>query len=374
MQVLNARTVRTDDGRTLLYAAPAFARLGGVWRAIDQIVDVRRDGHAYRVSVGDDWIIFAPRKLASGQVTRSVVTKRRFGDIIDASTKPEAVEYDVRFSKGVERTATGWRFKDVTDADLGVFLTDWQARFSTSRVTITDDRAMLDLTDVRGDARGEINLDPTTVSPESHLVLYGSTGGYPSFEAAWTAVRDGSGGYSVGAADDGRCMGHVFIGFMCSGQMRRNCMNFDTSAHAPTGKTCKLVLTYDDSSAYEELDDFGIVRVDPPIVEGSGTSGWTKVTSEADGGDGVVATNTSGSTWESPDLIAAGQYAQAADLQLAVLAAHDLNDAPLTEEGEEKGRKYDPATAYLEIADAASSGGMRPLIVGGRGVLGGPML
>lgn len=376
MQVLDARTARTDDGRTRCYAAPAFVRLGGTWRAIDDVLSVTRDRGTYRVQVGDDWIAFAPRVRPAGQLRRSIVGKRRFGDVIDATAKPDTAEYDVSYSRGVERIAAGWRFTGIADADLGVFLTDWLTRFGAARVVIADDRATLDLTDVQADRRGEINLDPATVAPTANIYFYGYHLGEYAPADAWAGCRNGSNVQNGAIFDDGRCMAMTYAGYFESCEMRRQCLNFDTSAFPAAGKVCTLVLTEINPGQVDEGDDFGVARVDPPVALVDGLADWQAINAAADAGhsgSGAVCTHAGGSTWQSPDLIAAGQYAQAPDLQLAVLAAHDLANQPLTVQMS-KGRQYDPATAYLEFTDAplAAPRPGRPLAAGCRGGLGGP--
>jgi hypothetical protein len=184
--------------------------------------------------------------------------------------------------------------------------------------------------------------------------------------------RNGSNVQNGAIFDDGRCMAMTYTGYFASCEMRRQCLNFDTAAFPAAGKVCTLVLTELNPGQYDEGGAFGVARVDPPVALGDGLTDWQAINAAADAG-GAVCMHAGGSVWQSPDLIAAGQYAQAADLQLAVLAAHDFANQPLTIETS-KGRVYDPATAYLEFTDAPVTAAPlgRPLAAGCRGGLGGP--
>jgi len=369
MQVLNARTARTDDGKTRCYAAPAFVRLGGAWRAIDAVLSVTRDRGAYRVQVGADWIRFAPRMRPAGQLKRAVLTKRRFGDVIDASAKPDAAEYDVTFSRGVERIAAGWRFTSVTDADLGVFLTDWLTRFGPQRVSIADDRATLDLTDVEPDRLNEINLDPETVLAPALLGLYAHHLGEYTIPDAWSGARNAAG--TAQFSTTGRIEALTYIGYFETCEMRRSLLSFDTAAIPADGKACRLHC--EETEVFAIPDDFAVAHIDPPVDDSDPYAAWQAVNDAVAAGSGGACLNTGGAAWASADLIAAGDYAQAADYQLAVLNLHDHANAPMTTH-DRKGRIFDDAAAYLEFTDApvATPRPGRPLIAGGRGVLGGP--
>ncbi len=368
------------DGRVHLHAGPAFCRAGGVWRRIADVLTVGRDKlGTYRIECDREWITFAPRVRPAGQLRRAVVETHRFGDILDATRKPDVAEYDVRHSAGVKPVATGWRFANVAEPDVGVFLTDWLRRFGAGRVTVAADRAAVDLRDVDADAKGEINLDPETVPSGSGIHFYNYHNGEYSTSDAWSACRDELQSSCTPAIGwDGRCAAITYVGYFDTAEMRRQVLEFDTSAFPAAGKVCRLRLDHTDW-VYDEMDEFAAVRLDPPAVvdpEGNvqdALNVWLAVSAAADAGSGGVCEHLAGASWQSPDMIASGDYAQATAFQLAVMAGHDYRNEPLTTHMS-KGRQFDAAAAYLELTDAPRRAG-RPIRIGARsGYLGGPGL
>lgn len=219
---VNTHTERRGS-RVRLYSQPKFVRPDGVtWMPIEDVVSVERDEAtgAYRVMCGDEWITFTPR-VRRGQLAQSVVSKTHFGDVLTPDSGYDGVvEYDIAYSSRVSPTPSGWQFIDITDVPLGVFLSDWRSHFG-DRVSIRSDRASVDLTGVKADAFGQINLDPETVEVSEHA----SSGN--GQETTWPEILAGT--------PDLHIMDDMIVGvqapatntFLCV----RGASRFDTSAY-----------------------------------------------------------------------------------------------------------------------------------------------
>ena len=160
----------SDGSRVRVYSGPKWVRPDGkTWQPIEQVVRTSRDPATgvYRVTCGDDWITFTPHLRPAGLFKRAVVASRHFGDILDGvkvAAQALVVEYAVAFSKGVKLVADGWQFEAVRDVPLGVFLGDLRGRFPQAVACPTSELVRIDLTGVKPDELGEINLDPTVTA------------------------------------------------------------------------------------------------------------------------------------------------------------------------------------------------------------------
>ena len=192
---VNTHTARRGS-RVRLYASPTFVRPDGVtWRPIEEVVSVTHDKAtgAYRVTCGPEWITFAPR-ARRGQLAQSVVSNTHFGDVLTPDSGYDGVvEYDIAYSSRVSPTPSGWQFVDVTDVPLGVFLSDWRGRFG-DRVSIRSDRVSVDITGIKPDLFGQINLDPV-------IIEHADDGGVARVAPTWPDVRNGDGMFSIFAAE-----------------------------------------------------------------------------------------------------------------------------------------------------------------------------
>ncbi|HUU59215.1 MAG TPA: hypothetical protein VMZ50_06710, partial [Phycisphaerae bacterium] len=157
-----------EGRRVRLYAAPRWIRLDGeTWRAIEEVVSICRDASTgqYRVTCGEDWITWTPRNRPAGLLKEAVVRERRFGDVLNAGQLVDlTLEYDVRFSGGVEVAVAGWRFANVHDAEVGLFVHDLIGRFGVGRVSVLPGSVAIDVSAALG---SEVNLDPTIVATAS---------------------------------------------------------------------------------------------------------------------------------------------------------------------------------------------------------------
>lgn len=152
MQVLRPDRLRISTDRTRCFASPQYAKVGGVWQRIADIVSVAHDSStaAYRVSLGDSYIEFCPR-LRKGTLDEARISPGRFGHILDmeASEVDDFIQYDVTTS-GATATDAGWAFagdfggggKPLT---LGLFVGDWIRRFGASKVSKGASSVELDL-------------------------------------------------------------------------------------------------------------------------------------------------------------------------------------------------------------------------------------
>ena len=163
-------TTSCDGSTYRITPNPTHCRVAGELRPIANVVSVAHDAvtGVYRVTnlADGEWIEFAPQKRCGRRARLAVVKPDGFGDVL----KPDSgydffVQYNVRASgPGVmERTATGWRFKSISDVPLGVDMGDWLGRFG-GRATLGSDLVTLDTVGLSPDANGEINLDPSIVA------------------------------------------------------------------------------------------------------------------------------------------------------------------------------------------------------------------
>lgn len=208
-----------------VYAGPTFVKPTGEKWVLITLDGVRifRDivTGEYRELCGADWITFRPSALAFSAVKRSVVGYQSFGDVFDAAAANTVVEYEVKFSSGVNYERDGWVFSKATGTRVGLFLTDWINRYGSARIALASDSASIDLTGIVPDDKGEINLDPTvTISGNSgYIDGYASN---PSFAGGtWALARAGQNKTAatpnsiIGKSEhDVASIYHCFRGFM----------------------------------------------------------------------------------------------------------------------------------------------------------------
>jgi len=327
------------DGRLRVYADPQWVRLDGVnWIPVADAVKVQAMHNAYRLSLGDQWIELTPSPAADAHIGLSL--KRRvkqgthFGQVLDAKNAPDSLAFRVTASLGVKREPGRWILGERDGVPLGLHLDDWFDRFPCE---VKDNEITLDLTKAKaaGGEVGEINLDPTTIAKSAlrNYILTAAEGG------GWAAV--------VEAANAGSQEATLLVCTILSGgnfTCIRGAVRFDTSgvsaaqARLITSVTglganlhvCRCTL----SAGLDDNADFAAIR--------------TGYTDTAVG----LSTQRAGAVFQSPDIVAAGQWAQSSTYTLGMaLWDWDKPASYTTPTTTEHLAIVDPTTAppYLEI-------------------------
>jgi hypothetical protein len=227
VKIINSRAAegRPEGGvrRITLYADPVFARLGGLWRPIDEIIRVRRDGQVYVVTAGDEWIRVAPAPASEALLAAAWRSDRlgayRWGPRLDAATVAgKTLDWRIAHSGGVTRTGDAWQFGNVSGTRLGLAFRDWRRRLGSD--CVIDGRAAVAQIRFPADAAGEIDLDPETTLEDPD---------YQTFQndySGWADCRSGDAGsvtLPVGIEAVATKEGDYKI--------ERACIRFDTSAY-----------------------------------------------------------------------------------------------------------------------------------------------
>ncbi len=150
------KTTSRQGRQVRLYAGQKNALLDGKWHDIASNIDITHNNGTFRVAFRNKWIYFIPTTPLV--VKRIVIDGSRFGPIINATTKPDFVEYSVTHSAGVKLVEAGWEICD----GVGIYLDDWFKNFPGA-VNLQSDKVILDLSAAVADENGEINLDPVTI-------------------------------------------------------------------------------------------------------------------------------------------------------------------------------------------------------------------
>jgi hypothetical protein len=265
VEILRPDRIRLSAGRTRLFAAPQYAKVGDVWRPLADALTVAHDGAtaAYRVSLGEAFVEFRPR-LRKGALDEARIAPGRFGHVLDteAAEVDDFIQYDVTAS-GATATAAGWAFsgdyggggKSLT---LGLFMEDWIARFGAEKVNKTASAVELDLRgwkaarDALSPAQRaavgmhRLDLDPT-VAAETGENSLSSAGG------TWAEARAGT-GWAVTVWHNLQVKAHASDVYA---EIYRGSLRFDTSSldEAPADATLRVYLS-------DETGPMGKIRAD----------------------------------------------------------------------------------------------------------------
>ncbi len=359
---LTPKSERIAADKVRLFAYPKYARLDGrTYRPIADLVTTRYDTptQTFRVECGDEWIEITPKINHTG-VSEVVVNRSgHFGWLLDPAQAPDAVEYAITHSGGVNRGTAGWELAAADGVSIGLFLNDWRQRFGTDVVVDTAaNKVMLDLRNTKtAIAAGRplhkgilIDLDPTIAlsGDASYLEWYVSTGDFEDAAEAWGEIRDQLSAdyrednilYMVGYAQE---EGDTSIA--------RGSMRFDTSGY-PAVSAAVLYLYWEDVSPGTS-DQAHVARC--YFTNGPNhNNAYGKVRSGGAGGYenksyGAMVSTYPGSAWATKDILA--HYEGRADFDLGLAHETDVNNT-VTEADETVGFTADGGNGpYIEVTE-----------------------
>jgi len=308
-----------------IFAAPQYVRLAGVWRPIDDLLEVTQvgQGAAAQTTITFDnkaWIRFTPRRMPAGAVIASRCTKRAFGPSLDLRRTDENVlEYGVTFSEGVEPVGNGWRFTDPEGVALGCFMDKWQSRWPED-MAIGSNSVGLRLDGLA--ARGEtvIDLDPETVNPVTNgtAQCWRSSNADPTWHDTVTGAGTSSqaSNFQCRAYNQGDPPGWRLIA--------RGLMRFDTTGYEDA-ETAYLKLSRQE---YTEAEREFIARASlsfPLATSSNYANAYTGI-GQNPIGECVADGNPEIGNRKSPDIVAAGEWEATSAFDLIISEYHDWAD------------------------------------------------
>ena len=252
MAILNATTETRPNG-VRLYTGPKFARYAGLWSTVDDLLRVHRDGDAYVVALGDEYITMAPAGTAdkaalAAAVAEDIVEPTHFGPKLDPKLlTADRLTWRLDWSKGVRAEADGLVFGGVEGVKLGVFFRRWQQNLKSD---CTIDLAAkpegpltgtVELNLARAKAFAEaadlphIDLDPETVlvsDAEAAFRAHSITSVPIEGPQTWDAVYGATNSVSSEAAIE------TVVRWTCSCAITRTALTFDLSAFGPPVQAC----------------------------------------------------------------------------------------------------------------------------------------
>jgi len=328
LAILNA-TTEILGNRARLHAGPKFARYDGHWRCVDDLLSVRREGEAYVIRLGDDWISLRPDAADADALVvaskREVITPTHFGPVLTPASCPDSLTFDVDFSKGVHTVADGLEFPGVDGLRCGLFFDAWKLRLGKEcSIDLAAKRVQVNLAKAKAYAEAagidEINLDPETVR-----LTYGDMAvriyTYDAPPGQWAVIQAAAECTWQGTGITTRVREDCF----CA--IDRSLMAFDISEYqAPLAARLYLHDSVADPTAIRLANSTGI------------TGGLTEADNYSDILDAVAAqpigtdwqsASEEGAGWiKSPDIIAAGEWPTGDVLHLCIIDPWDVPTPP----------------------------------------------
>jgi len=328
LAILNA-TTEIRGSRARLHAGPKFALCEGRWRRVDELLSVKRDGDAYIVRLGDDWISLRPDATDAAALVlatkRDVVATTHFGPVLTPDACPDSLTFDVDFSKGVQTVADGLEFPGIGGLRCGLFFDTWKLRLGKEcSIDLAAKRVQLNLAKAKAYAEAagidEIDLDPETVrlSYGDMAVRIYTRDAEPG---QWTVIQAAAESSWQGTGITTRVREDCF----CA--IDRSLMAFDiTEYQSPLAARMYL----HDSIA------------DPTAISLANSTGITGSLTEADNYSDIldaIAAHSIGTDWQtapeegsqwikSPDIIAAGEWPTGDVLHLCIIDPWDVPAPP----------------------------------------------
>ena len=329
MAILNA-TTEIRGSRARLYAGPKFARCEGRWQRVDDLLSVKRDGNAYVIRLGDDWISLRPNAADAAALAaaskRDIVTSTHFGPILTPAACPDSLTFDVDFSRDVQTIADGLEFPGVEGLRCGLFFDGWTQRLGKDcSIDLAAKRVQINLAKAKAYAEGagidEIDLDPETVRlsyGDMAVRIYtceNAPGQWAVIQAAAECSWQGT-GITTRVRED------------CFCAIDRSLMAFDITEY-PAPLAARMFL-HDGNTA------------DPTVIRLANSTGITGGLTEADNYSDILdamAAHPVGTDWQSapeegshwiksPDIVAAGEWPTGQDLHLCIIDPWDVPTPP----------------------------------------------
>jgi len=328
LAILNA-TTEIRGNRARLHTGPKFALYGQRWRRVDELLSLERDGYAYVVRLGDQWISLRPDAASTTALAlatkHDVLTATHFGPVLDPAVCPDSLAFDLDFSSGVRVSGDGLEFPGVEALQCGLFFEGWKQRLGADcSIDLPARRVDLDLAKAKAYAQaaglGEINLDPETVrltGGDMAVRLYtceGDVGQWAVIQSADEANWQGT-GIATRVRDD------------CFTAIDRSLLEFATSGYeAPL----EARLYLHDADA------------EPTEIRLANSTGITGELTEADNYSDILdamGSHPIGTDWQSapeegagwiksPDIVAAGEWPAGQDLHLCIIDPWDVPTPP----------------------------------------------
>ena len=303
-----------------------------------------------------------PALQPAAKLKRTTIQGNHFGHIVEVDEVPDAIDYRVTYTSGVQELPDGSLFvKTIDGVDFGCYFRDLAAVGRLSKPLPGVLRVDLRAAKIAAIAEGEdtINLDPTTVSVPDDKSTWRQ--GFPTW-AAWDTVRESataSGGLN---ANNFRCKAQLTSpGFynIVRAWLRQ------ATAEVPAVSAANFFVTEDViafgfpssmqmfgcslAAPIETTSNFGAVA----DIQGDDSFGTTNLGTFTLYGDGPV---TGKDVYKSADIADAWNAAGGGNLDLGFAHDYDVNDDPPVGIGQADMRtpsETDPP--YFQVTEAPTA-------------------